>query len=123
MNTEESYENTEVPVADSSYVPYIYYQELLGISPKQKQLKEELNNAEDEEEEEQSHYSVLRSTLTEENITLKEALEKIKVLEDVCAHLNNQMKIMKKLISAQINETRRNAEDQGTNPMKTNSIY
>jgi hypothetical protein len=39
--------------------------------------------------------------------------ERIKTLEDVAAHLNNQMKIMKKLMSAQINEIKKLIEDQG----------
>ena len=95
---ETSFENNEAQAVDSSYVPFIYYQDLLGASPKK--------------EEEMSNYSMLRS-VQEDNLTLKEALEKIKVLEDVCAHLNNQMKIMKKLISAQINDIRRTTEEQG----------
>lgn len=42
-----------------------------------------------------------------------EKMDRIKTLEEIAAHLNNQMKIMKKLMTAQINEIKKMMEDQG----------
>lgn len=48
-----------------------------------------------------------------EIISLEEALKKINILEDVCTHLNNQMKIMKKLMTTQLSEIRNDIQNQG----------